>query len=163
MKTKASNKQKELIEEIGLQLETRLQISPLAARIYALLTLSSYNGITFEEIREVIGSSKSSTSVNINVLLQLKYIEYYTKSGDRKRYFKVSKYYKLISLELYYQSLENDIKMVDKINTYNKTNHPEKFTKEKSLGLITQDYLKKMQDSVKETINKIKNYQASET
>ena len=70
-----SKEKLKLIEEIGLRLETRLQIAPLAARIYALLTLSSYDGLTFEEIREIIGSSKSSTSVNLNVLTQLKHIE----------------------------------------------------------------------------------------
>lgn len=151
-----------LIEEIGIRLEKRLQISPLASRIYALLTLSSYDGLTFEEIKDAIGSSKSSTSVNINVLIQLKHIEYYTKSGDRKRYFRVAKYFQLTTLELYYQSLENEFNLVEKINHYNKLHHPEKFTDEKSVGDITQDYLKKMQTLVTTTIDKIKSHKASE-
>jgi len=151
-----------LIEEIGLRLEMRLQIAPVAARIYALLTLSPYEGLTFEEIREIIGSSKSSISINLNVLTQLKYIDFYTKSGDRKRYFRIAKYFQLTGLEAYYQSLENEIKLVVKINDYNKEFYPEKFTDEKSLGDITQEYLNKMQALVSITIDKIKVHQDSE-
>lgn len=157
-----SKEKKNLIEKIGLRLETRLQIAPLAARIYALLTLSSYEGVTFEEIREIIGSSKSSTSVNLNVLMQLKHIDYHTKTGDRKRYFRVAKYFQLTNLEAYHQSLENEIKLVEKITDYNQTHHPEKFTDEKSLGDITTDYLRKMQSLVSEIIDAIKGYKASD-
>ena len=139
-----------------------MQIAPLAARIYALLSLSSYDGLTFEEIRETIGSSKSSTSVNLNVLMQLKYIDYHTKPGDRKRYFRVAKYFQLTNLEAYQQALENEMSLVEKITGYNKMYHPEKFTDEKSLGNITTDYLQKMQSLVSETIDTIKVYQASE-
>ena len=157
-----SKEKKKLIEEIGLRLETRLQIAPLAARIYALLTISSYDGLTFEEVREIIGSSKSSTSVNLNVLIQLKQIDYYTKSGDRKRYFKIAKYFQLTTLEANHQFLENEIKLVEKINDYNKIHYPEKFKNEKSLGDITKNYLRQMQDLVLVTIGKIKEHETSE-
>lgn len=157
-----SKEKQKLIEEIGLRLEARLHIAPLAARIYALLTLSSYEGLTFEEVREIIGSSKSSTSVNLNVLIQLKHIEYYTKPGDRKRYFRVAKYFQLTTLEVYHESLENEIKLVEKINNYNKKHFPEKFKDEKSLGDITKDYLKKMQALVSDSMVKINTYQASD-
>ena len=140
----ASEQHKELIEEIGMGVEERAGLSPLASRIYALLTMSSENGLTFDDIKETIEASKSSISVNINVLLQLKYVEYYTKPGDRKRYFKVSKYFQLKFLELYLESLDKQITLVDKINNYNKEFQKEKFVNEKSLGIITQDYLTKM-------------------
>ena len=159
--TVLEEKQK-LIEEIGVRLETRLHIAPLAARIYALLTLSSYEGLSFEEIRQKIGSSKSSTSVNLNVLTQLKHINYYTKSGDRKRYFRVAKYFQLTTLEAYFETLENEFQLVEKINDYNKEHHPEKFTDEKSLGDITQDYIRKMQNLVVVTMDKIKLHRDSE-
>lgn len=155
-----SKKKLKLIEEIGLRLEARLHIAPLAARIYALLTLSSYDGLTFEEIREIIGSSKSSTSVNLNVLSQLKHIEYYTKSGDRKRYFRVSKNFQLTTLESNLQSLENEMALVEKINAYNKEHFPEKFSNEKSRGEITKDYLVKMRALVVRTIEKIEAHES---
>lgn len=147
-------KKKQLIEEIGLWLEERLKISPLAARIYALLTLSNYDGLTFEEIRNTIKASKSSTSINMNTLTQLGYVDFYTKPGERKRYFKIAKYYQLQSLELYLQSLEKEMALVKKINDYNQEHHPEKFTNKKSLGAISQNYLKNFHKLIKETINK---------
>ncbi|TXD84397.1 MarR family transcriptional regulator [Subsaximicrobium wynnwilliamsii] len=146
----------ELIESIGIQMEQRLNVSPLAARIYALLALSSYEGLSFDTIRNSIGSSKSSTSVNLNVLIQLKYVEYRTKSGDRKRYFRVAKYFQISALEQQSQTLATDIKMVEKINDFNKNHYPEKFDNEQSLGQLTIDYLLKMQSLVKNTIDQLK-------
>lgn len=150
-----SKELKQLVEEIGIRMEERLNISPLAARIYALLSLSSYNGLTFEEIRRAVNTTKSSASVNINVLTQLGYIDYFTKPGDRKRYFKIAKYYQLQSFEMYLESLEKEIEIVEKINTHNRKHHPDKFNNEKSLGDISQDYLKKLQHLIKDTIEKI--------
>lgn len=159
--SKIPKEQQLLIEKIGVHIEERLRLSPLASRIYALLTLSSYDGLTFDEIREVIDASKSSTSVNINVLTQLKYVEYYTKLGNRKRYFKVAKYFQLQSLEQFHQSLQEDIEMVDTINSFNKSHHPEKFKDEKSLGLITKSYFREQQKLCKDAIKKIAAYQKS--
>ncbi|WP_417195329.1 GbsR/MarR family transcriptional regulator [Bizionia sp.] len=153
---------KQLIEDIGIRMEERLHISPLASRIYALLTLSASDGLTFEEIRETIEASKSSTSVNVNVLTQLGYITFYTKPGDRKRYFKVAKYYQLESLELYNQSLTREIELVEKINEYKKAQHPEKFALEESVGIITQDYLRKTQSLVQETIQSLSQFRKNE-
>lgn len=150
-----TNEKKQLIEEIGLGIEERLSISPLAGRIYALLILSSYEGLTFEEIRDYMQASKSSISVNINVLTQLGYVTYHTKPGDRKRYFKITKYYQIQSLELYLQSLKKEMTIVQKINSYNSEHHPEKFSAEESLGEISQDYLLKFQKLIKDTIQKI--------
>ncbi len=155
MSTSEQKEQKQLIEEIGQVNEERLGLSPLAARIYALLALSSYDGLTFDEIKEFIQASKSSTSVNINVLTQLNHIEYYTKSGDRKRYFRVAKNYHQQALERYNQSLERDITMLDKINTFNKNHFPDKFKQEKSIGSIMQTYIKAQQKLTKDTIKKL--------
>lgn len=152
---------KQLIEDFGLLIDKRLGISPLSARIYALLTLSSYEGLTFEEIREAIDASKSSTSVNVNVLIQLGYIEYHTKPGDRKRYFKVAKYFQLVSLETYQKSIENDMVMAERIHAYNKVNHPGKSTDLEPLGDVTRDYLQKLHELVSDTVAKIKNFQGN--
>ena len=146
----------QLIEEVGLRLESSLNIAPLAARIYALLSVSSSEGLTFDEIREAIGSSKSSTSVNINVLQQLKHIDYYTKPGDRKRYFRIVHYFQLTTLEAQYHALENDIKLIEKIKDFNEIHHPMKFEDELSLGNITISYLKQMQSLITETVSKMK-------
>jgi len=64
--------------------------------------------------------------------MRLKHVEYYTKSGDRKRYFKVARYFQLSPLEINVQSLIKDIEIVSKINDYNKVHHPGKFANEQS-------------------------------
>lgn len=161
-KKKILKAQSVLIEEIGLAIEERLNLSPLAARIYALLTLSTYDGLTFDEIKEFVPASKSSISVNINVLLQLNYIKYYTKSGNRKRYFKVAKYFQQQYLEVYHASLERDIEMVDKINQFNKTHNPEKYVDAKSLGTITQDYFREQQSVIKKALQKIAEFKETD-
>src|SRR5690625_2863635 len=78
---------KEAVESIGLHIEKRTQIAPLAARIQALLILCSDKGKTFDEIVEFTQASKSSVSSNLNLLLQMQSAEYYTVPGDRKRHF----------------------------------------------------------------------------
>ncbi len=160
---KATEEQKQLIEEIGVVNETNLGLSPLAARIYALLITSSYDGLTFDEIREFIGASKSSVSVNLNVLTQLKYIEYYTKSGDRKRYFKVAKYFQIQALQRQLEALDVQIRLLDKINSFNKTNHPGKFKDEKSFGILMQEYLRAHQRLIDSTVDSMSSFRSEDT
>ncbi|MBN9294736.1 MAG: MarR family transcriptional regulator [Flavobacteriia bacterium] len=82
-----SDKQLELIERVGVfGCEHGLQ--PASARISALLLVSDKIELTFDEIRETLNLSKSATSNGINFLLVAKRIEYVTKTGDRKRYFR---------------------------------------------------------------------------
>lgn len=83
-----SNRQIELIEKIGIYFEQGMQ--PAAARIMALLIVADKEEFSFDEVRETLNLSKSATSNGINFLLSVKKIDYITKSGDRKRYFKWS-------------------------------------------------------------------------
>lgn len=83
---KLNDKQLALIEKLGLIFENGLQ--PAAARIAALLLVSDRLELTFDEIRELLNLSKSATSNALNLLLTMEKIEYITKPGDRKRYFK---------------------------------------------------------------------------
>lgn len=154
--------QARLIEKLGLQIEERMTLSPLASRIYALLILSPYDGLTFEEIKEVIQASKSSTSVNINVLVQLNYIKFYTKPGDRRRYFQISKYNALVSLENYQNEVQKEIEIISTINNFNKMNHPEKVSSEKILGDIFEEYLEEKKQLIERTINKMNQFLESE-
>lgn len=83
-----TEKQTELIEKIGIHFEKT--IPPAAARILGLLIVSDQESFSFDEIREVLNLSKSATSNGINFLISVKKIDYFTKSGDRKRYFRWS-------------------------------------------------------------------------
>ena len=79
--------QKQLIEKIGVYLEREGQ-SPAMARIQALLLVSDEVELTFEEIYQSLGISKSTASSAIMMLQSIERIEYITKPGDRRRYFR---------------------------------------------------------------------------
>lgn len=86
MENKLTDKQKELIESFGVVQEA-MGLSPAAARVNALLTVSDKVELSFDEIREALKLSKSATSNAINNLMTTKQIGYKTRPGDRKRYF----------------------------------------------------------------------------
>jgi HTH-type transcriptional regulator, glycine betaine synthesis regulator len=47
------------------------------------------DGMTFDDIVKFLNASKSSISNSLNYFLQRNRIVYFTKPGDRKRYFKI--------------------------------------------------------------------------
>ena len=105
---KTELEEKEFVEEIGLLIE-KFGIAPLQSRVISLLLARMPDGITFEEIVNFLGASKSSISTALKFFLQLKHIVYYTKPGDRKRYFK------LTFSEFWLSDIERKIKEVDSI------------------------------------------------
>ncbi|NKI26644.1 hypothetical protein HCG49_08730 [Arenibacter sp. 6A1] len=148
-----------LIEEMGVTLEERADLTPLAARIYAALILSCYEGLLFEEIITITQASKSSVSNNLNILVQLNYVEYYTKPGDRKRRFRTSKYYVRNAMEQYEKLIVRELDMVKKINAYNKAYNPQKFNNENSVGILFQEYLTEQREKINTTIEEITKFQ----
>ncbi|MFI2741530.1 GbsR/MarR family transcriptional regulator [Zhouia sp. PK063] len=80
---------KMLTEELGVYFESCEGMSPLSARIYAYIVLQGEEGASFEELQEELEASKSSISTNLQVLQSMGRLGYYTKPGDRKRYFKI--------------------------------------------------------------------------
>ncbi|PVW15256.1 GbsR/MarR family transcriptional regulator [Marixanthomonas spongiae] len=144
-----------LVEELGLSFEDNHNLPPLAGRIYAVMILSSVDGHSFEDIIEITSASKSSVSTNLNLLVQLKFIEYFTKTGDRKRYFRTTKNYLRLTLEEHYESIDKELELVKKVNTFNKKHNPEKFKKNKNIGLIFQEYLTTQKENLETTIKKM--------
>lgn len=98
----------EIIEMFGVHFEKLYNIPPLAARILgSLIVEGCKSGLTFEALIEKLGASKSSISTNLNLLLKMEHITYFTIAGDRKKYFKaanlsgrLSNYLKMIDSEL---------------------------------------------------------------
>lgn len=82
-----NEEQKHLVEKIGLMHESE-GLSPAVARVMGLLLVSNKVELTFDEIRETLNLSKSATSNALNISMKLNRVEYITKPGDRKRYFK---------------------------------------------------------------------------
>ena len=81
----------EIVETVGLHLEEEHNLPPLAARIYAVLILTDKDGLTFDSCLDRLNASKSSISTSLNLLVNMGLVTYFTKSGDRKRYFKTAK------------------------------------------------------------------------
>jgi len=80
-------KKEKLIEKLGVHIETKDQLAPLAARILATLVLSGKKGSTFESLVCELSASKSTIFTHLTTLQAANRITYYTKCGDRKKYF----------------------------------------------------------------------------
>ena len=79
--------QVQLLEKAAVLFE-KGSMQPAVAKILALLLVSDNPELSFDEIRETLEISKSAASVAINQLLSSNRIEYKTRLGDRKRYFR---------------------------------------------------------------------------
>lgn len=107
----------ELIEMFGIHFELLYNLSPLGSRILGLLIIDGCKkGLTFEEIVEKLSASKSSISTNLNLLLKMDKINYYTLTGDRKKYFKPSPFSE--RLNNYLKILDFEKKIIDKLQAY---------------------------------------------
>ncbi|NHN27124.1 hypothetical protein FIA58_015685 [Flavobacterium jejuense] len=81
----------EIIELFGIHFEQLYNIPPLASRILGTLIIDGCkSGLTFEDLVEKMQASKSSISTNLNLLLKMEKINYFTIVGDRKKYFKAA-------------------------------------------------------------------------
>lgn len=154
-----SPEKRKLIEEVGVHFEKVHQIAPLAARIYAIMILSPNDGNTFDEIMSITEASKSSVSTQLNLLIQLKKVEYFTKSGDRKRYFKASRMYLKNTLMEYQDAISEEIKLIEKITRFNSIYNQEKFKRTGEVTMLFKDYLIKQEENLQETIGKMSKIQ----
>ena len=77
----------ELVEKLGIFLEKKEQLAPVAARIFSYIILTGKQGTTFEDLVSSLCASKSTISTHLNHLQGLKQVSYFTKTGDRKKYF----------------------------------------------------------------------------
>lgn len=84
---KLNLQKKELIEKLGVLMEKNHQIAPLGARILSTLILNGKQGVTFEQFVNELCASKSTISTHLDHLQTSKKIQYFTKPGERKRYF----------------------------------------------------------------------------
>ena len=93
------NREQKLIEKLGVHIESKEQIAPLAARIVASLVLNGKKGETFEGLVEKLNASKSTISSHLTNLQAAHRITYYTKPGDRKKYFILSPNAMILSMD----------------------------------------------------------------
>lgn len=154
-----SQEKKDLVEELGLFFQARHNLTPLAARIYAVLLLTSNEGYTFEELMGITQASKSSVSTNLTLLISLKFVNYYTKTGNRKRYFKSNGSYVKNMFQERIESVSKELLIADKVNTFNRDNNPDKYRQKGYIGTIFQSYLASEMKNLEKAILKINEYQ----
>lgn len=140
------NEKEKLVESMGVHFERLFNLPPLAARIYILLLLSDREGLSFEEIRDFMDASKSSVSANINLLLQGERIDFLTKPGDRKRYFKPSPRFLNIRLEESLRLLQKEAEIVNQIMTFNTENNINGFVEVQPKLEKYADHLQEIQE-----------------
>ena len=87
-KIKLTKEQVELVEQYAVFME-QTNLQPAMAKILALLNVADETELSFNQIQDTLGLSKSGTSQAISHLLATNRMEYKTKLGDRKRYFYV--------------------------------------------------------------------------
>ncbi len=80
-----------LVEKLGVHIEKKDHLAPVAARILSYVILTGKQGTTFEDLVSDLCASKSTISTHLNHLKDLKKIIYFTKTGDRKKYFVINR------------------------------------------------------------------------
>lgn len=119
-----------LVEKLGVHLENREQLAPVAARILSFIILTGKQGTTFEEMVSILCASKSTISTHLNHLQDLNKIEYFTKTGDRKKYFVINKDLVLQHIDTLIKEWHEVRKLHLEIRHYKKTVNTEKTTSE---------------------------------
>lgn len=79
-----------LVERLGVFIENEDNMAPLEARIFSTLVLTGKGGITFDSLVKDLNASKSTICTHLNTLQASGRVSYFTKPGDRKRYFIVT-------------------------------------------------------------------------
>lgn len=148
----------ELVEELGLFIQERHKLPPLAARLYSILVLTSNDGYSFDELMELTQSSKSSISTNLNLLVALKFVDFYTKTGNRKRYFRSAGNYVINMLNEHVEAVSKELRITEKVNAFNKKNNSSKFEQKGYLGNIFQTYLEAEKQNLEDALRKINGY-----
>lgn len=110
-----------LVEQLGVQMEKDHQYAPVAARILATLALTCKRGITFEELVCDLKASKSTVSTHLAMLETKSHISYFTKPGDRKRYYKISSHRLIHFIDERLNKWENDIALQKELISFKKT------------------------------------------
>ena len=127
MELKELDKEKaQLTEKLGVLMERKYKLAPVAARILSTLILSGQPGLSFDELVKQLQASKSTVSTNLEHLQNIKRIEYFTMPGDRKRYFKLNANFTVEVIDEMINAWETEksvnqeiLQYKEKRNTYN--------------------------------------------
>ncbi len=115
-----------LVERLGVFMEQREQLAPLAARILSYVVLTGKTGTTFEDLVRDLSASKSTISTHLNHLSDLKRLVYFTKTGDRKKYYTINEDSIIQSIDNMMESWVIQKELHQEIKTYKKNINDQK-------------------------------------
>jgi len=157
-----SREREELIEMFGVHFENVHHLPPLGSRIFAILIIDTCSrSTTFEDLVELTGASKSSVSTNLNLLVKMGKITYYTLPGDRKKYYKPSPFSE--RFDNYMKMIAFEKQIIDRMVHYRELHMD---CQEEQLELqrtrTYKEHVLQMEAVIQSTINKFKVLEESE-
>ncbi|WP_348661670.1 GbsR/MarR family transcriptional regulator [Croceibacter atlanticus] len=112
------HKKRDLVEKLGVFIEQKDSLAPVAARILSYIILTGKVGTTFEDLVTQLCASKSTISTHLNHLQDLKKLEYFTKPGDRKKYFIVNVDTMLQGINRMLEEWKGEKQLHEEVKTY---------------------------------------------
>ncbi|MDD7888140.1 GbsR/MarR family transcriptional regulator [Flavivirga sp. 57AJ16] len=152
------NQKKILIEKLGVFFENKDQLAPVAARIIAYVILNGKLGATFDDLVTDLCASKSTISTHLNHLLDLKKLVYFTKLGDRKKYFIINKDSIVQSFDEMIESCFNQKELHIEIKEYKEYQNKNEIVDEASKFDLDfhDDYIQYLDEGIK-SLQKLRN------
>lgn len=91
-------------------------LPPLASKIYAYLCFDfERQGLTFDELVDVFGVSKSSVSTNLNLLIKSKLVTDVARLDERKRYFQLNNDFIKIRFNDIVERLKEELSIIESL------------------------------------------------
>ncbi len=116
-----NSEKQNLVEKLGVVMEQKENLAPVASRILSYIILTGKQGTTFEDLTTDLCASKSTISTHLNHLQHLKKIIYFTKSGDRKKYFIINQEMILQGVDEMIASWDTQKRLHQEIKQYKET------------------------------------------
>lgn len=105
---------KNKVEEIGIFYEST-GLTPMEARVFALLLLSDPPEQDFYAIQDFLHASKSTVSNALKRLMSEGRIDYITWPGDRKRYFRINPKRWLREMQTRFENMSPSVRIMRKV------------------------------------------------
>ena len=127
-------------------------LPPLAAKIYAYLVFDfDRKGLSFDDLVETFGASKSSVSTSLNLLISNKLIKDFNRLEERKRFFSINEDFVKIRFAEIVERLKEEVEIIEQLEQFN-TEHSEEAKKRTE---IHKSVLKKNIMNLEESLNKL--------
>ncbi len=150
-------KQKQgLVEKLGVAIEQKDQLAPVAARILSYIILTGKVGTTFEDLVSHLCASKSTISTHLNHLTDLKKVLYFTKPGDRKKYYTINHDNICISIDAMIESWNSQKALHLEIREYKEDSNKVREDEASKFELdFHDDYIEFLEEAI-QSISKLK-------